>query len=242
MRDLSDGMNRLLDRLAESDEVAAIDLALARMLAEHDRGHAEAVALGAALVSMLQRSGHSAVRVGPEVDGEATWAGRDVPGTTLALPDAEAWTAALAASPVVGEPGDEETRPLVLDDGRLSLYRLWAAERRVAAALTARLGASELDVEALRPTFQALFPDAADGDRQALAAAGALRHRLAVVAGGPGTGKTTTVAKLLALLLTANPELDIALATPTGKASDRLGRSVAEKVADLAAAGGFGGS
>ena len=225
MRELSPDLVTLLDRLAESEDVAAIDLALARMLAEHDPPRARPVALAAALVSSQGRSGHSAVAL-------ADWRGEDFPGTRVALPEPEVWAAALAESPAVGAPGGD-VRPLVLDDGRLATHRLWAAEGRVAAALAARLGPADVDAEALRPTFAALFPDAADGDRQALAAAGALRHRLAVVAGGPGTGKTTTVVKLLALLLTADPDLEIALATPTGKASDRLARSIAGKVAGL---------
>ena len=152
-------------------------------------------------------------------------------GQTLSLWAPPRETGPGAEPDVRAREGEAAVRPLVLDGGRLSLYRLWAAERRVAAALSARLGTVAVDAEALRPTFQALFPDA--DDRQAVAAVGALRHRLAVVAGGPGTGKTTTVAKLLALLLTADPSLDIALATPTGKASDRLARSVAERVAGL---------
>lgn len=225
MRRLPDGTAALLDRLAESEDVAAIDLALARMLAEHDPAHARSVALAVALVSALQRSGHSVVDVG-------AWGGALFPGTLEPLPDAQTWRADLEASPTVGAPGGE-VRPLVFDGSLVALHRLWAAEGRVAHALAARLGACEVDADALRPVFAALFPDAADGDRQALAAVGALRHRVAVVAGGPGTGKTTTVVKLLALLLTADPTLEIALATPTGKASDRLGRSIAERVAGL---------
>ena len=226
MRSLPHGLPTLLDALAESDDVAAIDLALARLLAEQDPDRARPVALAAVLVSALQRAGHSAVPLG-------VWAGTRLLGTDVALPELDAWRADLEASPVVGTPGGP-VLPLVLDGDRLALYRLWAAEGRVSASLAARVGAGpELDVEALRPTFAALFPDAASGDRQALAAAGALRHRLAVVAGGPGTGKTTTVAKMLALLLTADPRLDVALATPTGKAADRLARSIAERIAGL---------
>ena len=231
MRSLPPGISTLLDQLGESEDVAPIDLALARLLAEQDPEHARSVVLAAVLASSLQRSGHSSVRL-------ASWAGETVPGTGVVLPDAHVWQADLADSPVVGAPGTA-IRPLVLTtgdegDARIALYRLWAAEGRIARALAARMDAHD-DVEqtALRPTFEALFPEAASGDRQALAAVGALRHRVAVVAGGPGTGKTTTVVKLLALLLTANPDLEVALATPTGKASDRLARSIGDRLADL---------
>ncbi|GAB5533980.1 MAG: exodeoxyribonuclease V subunit alpha [Rubricoccaceae bacterium] len=228
MRRLPPGLPTLLGQLAESEDVAAIDLALARLLAEHDPEHARSVALAAALVSSLQRSGHSAVEL-------ATWSGSPFPGTAVRLPNAETWRADLIASSVVGCPGGD-VQPLVLDPetNHLALYRHWAAEGRIASSLADRLGRElAVDAEALRPTFEALFPDAATGDRQALAAVGALRHPVAIVAGGPGTGKTTTVVKLLALLLTAHPDLEIALATPTGKASDRLARSIAARVADL---------
>ncbi|MEO0557174.1 MAG: exodeoxyribonuclease V subunit alpha [Bacteroidota bacterium] len=226
MRRLPPGLPTLLGQLADSDDVAAIDLALARLLAEQDPEHARPVALAAALVSALQRSGHSTVELG-------TWGGGTFPGTAVRLPEYDTWRADLLASSVVGTP-ESAVRPLVLDGPRLGLYRHWAAEGRIARSLAARLSAPlEIDAKALKPTFAALFPDAAAGDRQALAAAGALRHRVAILAGGPGTGKTTTVAKLLSLLLTADPDLEIALATPTGKASDRLGRSIAARVADL---------
>jgi len=228
MRSLPPGLPTLLGQLADSEDVAAIDLALARLLAEHDPEHARSVALAAVLVSSLQRSGHSLIEL-------ATWGGSTFPGTAVRLPDASSWREDLLASSVVGTP-DSDIQPLVLDPetDHLALYRHWAAEGRIASSLAARLDIElAVNAEALRPTFEALFPDAATGDRQALAAVGALRHPVAIVAGGPGTGKTTTVAKLLALLLTANPDLEIALATPTGKASDRLGRSIAERVATL---------
>ncbi|MEL6616018.1 MAG: exodeoxyribonuclease V subunit alpha, partial [Bacteroidota bacterium] len=229
MRDLSPETVALLDALAESEDARPIDLALARMLAEHDPERAREVALAAALVSAMQRRGHTAV----DLDA---WAGEPFPGAeSIALPAAGLWRQRLDESPTVSDGGT--VAPLVLDDaGRLYLYRLWRAEGRVARRISALVGMAETSPEAsgeVREAFAALFPEAASGDRQALAAAGALRHRLAVVAGGPGTGKTTTVAKLLALLLSADPDLSIALATPTGKAANRLGESIVSRVADL---------
>ncbi|MEM6326919.1 MAG: exodeoxyribonuclease V subunit alpha [Bacteroidota bacterium] len=227
MPDLDD----VLDALAEADEVRPIDLALARVLASHD--DAPEVALAAVLVSQAQREGHTALSLSDRAEAE-------IAGTHSHAPDATTWREALARSPVVATPegmARGDVRPLVLDGDRLALARHWRAEQRLARSLVARLGAVEPEAgtEAvdLAPTFQALFPEAARGDRQALAAAGALRHRLAVVAGGPGTGKTTTVVRMLALLLTAQPDLQIRLATPTGKAADRLAESIAEKVPAL---------
>ena len=236
MRDLAPETTALLDALAESEDAAPIDLALARMLAEHAPRHAREVALGAALASAMQRRGHTAVDLG-------AWAGGAFPGAEGApLPEEGLWRERLEESPVVGD-GSAVT-PLVLHGGRLYLYRLWRAEGRVARRLAEMAGPVAGDAAAgdappapVREAFAALFPEAGAGDRQALAAAGALRHRLAVVAGGPGTGKTTTVAKLLALLLTAEPGLSVALATPTGKASNRLTESLRARTAGLPIAG-----
>ncbi len=221
----------LFDALAESDETTPLDVALARTLARADPEHGRAVALAAALVSVVRRRGDSAVRL-------AEWAGQDFPGTTLRLPDADAWAEALRTSSTVstGDDAEEGMRPLVLDaDGRVQTARDAGSEARLAERLAALAATPDpvADPASLAEAFAALFPDADASDRQAVAAAGALRHRLAVVAGGPGTGKTTTVVRILALLAAARPGLRVALAAPTGKAANRLAESVMAGAAKL---------
>ena len=229
------------DALADSDDTTPLDVALARTLAGADPEHGRALALAAALVSVERRRGHSAVRL-------ADWDGRAFPGTALPLPPSGAWAEALRASSAVADtkPGDEPAcRPLVIDTaGRVQFFRDRTSEARLAGVLTrlATAPAPDVDAAALAETFALLFPGAGAQDRQAVAAAGALRHRLAVVAGGPGTGKTTTVVRMLALALAARPSLRVVLAAPTGKAANRLGASVAagaarlpEALADVAA-------
>src|SRR5690606_8822145 len=116
------------------------------------------------------------------------------------------WQRALAASPWVARPDANEVAaadcPLVLEAGLLYLRRYREYERRLAAGLR-RIAAQPMpDLEAglLAPLFAQLFPAATTGsDRQALAAALALRRALLLVTGGPGTGKTTTIARLLLL-------------------------------------------
>ncbi|HTL15281.1 MAG TPA: AAA family ATPase, partial [Thermomonas sp.] len=98
------------------------------------------------------------------------------------------------------------------------------------------------DVGPLAPLFARLFPDAAAGDAQARAAALALRRALLLVTGGPGTGKTTTIARLLALrvaqaMQAGHAPLRIALAAPTGRAADRMAESLRAAVQRMAALG-----
>jgi hypothetical protein len=91
--------------------------------------------------------------------------------------------------------------PLVLEHGLLYLRRYREYERRLALQLLRIASQSMLGtgIEPIAPLFASLFPDAVDGDHQARAAALALRRTLLLITGGPGTGKTTTIARVLAL-------------------------------------------
>ncbi len=221
----------LFDAIAESGLFAPIDLHLGRLLRRKAAAPgADAAAWTAALLSRERGRGHSCLEL-------ADWAGRPLRGdgaTAVTLPDLESWREGLEASGLVGAGGG--TTPLVREGGRLYLKRYWHAEQRVARRLQRRLRTAppRLDTDSLATLFGALFPAAGAGiDRQAVAAAVALGGRLALVSGGPGTGKTTTVARILTLLLAAEPELRVALAAPTGKAAARLGESIAEAVPAL---------
>lgn len=135
-------------------------------------------------------------------------------------PDLADWREQLLASPVVGIPGS--IRPLILEENRLYLYRYWYYESRVAESIVNRCGAAELaDPSKLTSSLDNLYPDDAF-QQQKLAVETALANRFALICGGPGTGKTTTVINILRTLLEQQPELRIALAAPTGKAATRL--------------------
>lgn len=146
----------------------------------------------------------------------------------------------------VGEP--HSNKPLIFDGGRLYLERYHHFETEVASALT-RLSSSQpansndKDLDApLRRQLDYLFPSAASShansaleqniDWQKVATATALGKKLAVITGGPGTGKTTTVTKLLLLQQLSSPK-QIRLVAPTGKAAARLSESIKASKARL---------
>ncbi|WP_120997846.1 exodeoxyribonuclease V subunit alpha [Stutzerimonas urumqiensis] len=160
---------------------------------------------------------------------------RPWPELAVVLPALDAWQATLRASRVVGAPGDYA--PLILDGGRLYLARYHAYEAQLAERLLARADAlPEVDDDRLADSLARLFAfNQQRPDWQRLAAAQAVRRNLAVISGGPGTGKTTTVVRLLAALIeqAGNASLAIGLAAPTGKAAARMAEAIRNAKADL---------
>ena len=230
----------LLDALHKGGHLRTLDHALAQSLRRLDRDTPDAVLAAAALASLAVAKGHAGVRLGAAdglVEAEIAW------------PDADAWTRQLAASRWVDTPDDatavaDPHAPLVLEGGLLYLRRYREYERALALGLQriATQPVPEAGIEPLALLFARLFPHTAHDDRQARAAALALRHALLLVTGGPGTGKTTTTARLLVLLVAqalhagrASPR--IALAAPTGRAAERMAESVRQAVQALAAMG-----
>jgi len=144
----------------------------------------------------------------------------------LPWPELEPWVTAVAASPLVT--GVAGGPPLQMVGSRLWLDRYWRQEVQVATDLLRRSAdrPGDLDLDALRGDLDELFPEAGSADQRAAVAVAAL-SRVAVIAGGPGTGKTTTVAQLIAVLRRRlSPGVRIALAAPTGKAAARLEEAV----------------
>lgn len=156
----------------------------------------------------------------------------------LQLPQFPAAAASLRASGVVGTAQSPNAHPLVLDDqGRLYLQRHFDYERRLARRLMRATGdAPQSPAPAALQQLRTLFAGDGSVDWQQLAAALALRGRLLIISGGPGTGKTTTVANLLACLLAQQPQARIALAAPTGKAAARMAEALRQRAQLLPAA------
>lgn len=123
--------------------------------------------------------------------------------------------------------------PLVLleleSHALLYTQRYFQYESRIANALTSRNQWLSKDISALAP-----FLSDSDDPLQQMAAIQAMTRQLVVISGGPGTGKTSTVVKCLAGLLSAEPGLNIKLAAPTGKAAMRLSESIRQAKSRLA--------
>ncbi|MDR1462241.1 MAG: exodeoxyribonuclease V subunit alpha [Azoarcus sp.] len=170
-------------------------------------------------------------------DGHVCLPLRELSGTTP-----QAARHALLASGAAIEAGSRmlpaAAWPLVIDGERLYLRYFFDLETRLAASLAALSAAPPADavpVERMRAVLDARFPPRPDAgpDWQKVAAALAFNRRLTIISGGPGTGKTTTVAAFIACLLELEPELRIALAAPTGKAAARMREAMAARARGL---------
>ncbi len=190
-----------------------------------------AVLLAAALVVRSTRHGSVVLDL---ATAEATTS-TDVEEDSRASPDVvglawpENWPKRCASSPLVAG-------PLRMSGTRLWRAKYWDQEEEVARELRERSATrpEDLDPDVLAAGLRRLFPAAADFD-QRLAAAVCALTRISVLAGGPGTGKTTTVSRLLALLREQHPQWRISLAAPTGKAAARLEEAVRSSAATLPA-------
>ena len=205
----------------EAGVIDSSDVVVAQRLTALAKDTDERVALAVAFVVRAVRAGSVCVDL---ADVEQHTATADLP-----WPPAGEWLAAVAASPLTVDP-----TVLHLDDGLLYLDRYWIEECRVAEDVLALADARR---SGSVPDINRLFPDSFAEQRGA--AQLALSRALTVLTGGPGTGKTTTVARLLALLaeqaeLDGKPRLRIALAAPTGKAAARLLEAVQLEVDALA--------
>ncbi|GAA1333167.1 exodeoxyribonuclease V subunit alpha [Pseudonocardia xinjiangensis] len=153
--------------------------------------------------------------------------------SALPWPEPHGWLAACTSGPLVADGAHAPAgSPLRVVDGLLYLDRYWREEEQVRCSLAERAATAppQVDLPRLGAGLDRLFP-AAGSERQRLAAAVSALRRVTVLAGGPGTGKTTTVARLLALLHDQpGPAPRVALAAPTGKAAARLQEAVAAEL------------
>jgi exodeoxyribonuclease V alpha subunit len=217
--------------------LSAADVHVARRLGRLGTERDDTVLLAAALAVRAPRLGHVHVDLETIRDTAAVESEDPVDLEALPWPEVGPWIEAVAASPLVADAEHpDRCRPLRLEGSWLYLDRYWAEEVTIAQRLRAMRSAppERIDEARLRDGIDRLFGSEDEAD-QATAAAEAIRRRFAVVAGGPGTGKTTTVARIVALLCEQSgdrPPLT-ALAAPTGKASARLQEAVHEEAGRL---------
>lgn len=251
---MSDAFFAQVDALTEAGQLRRLSGAFARFIGTVGDSSPQLM-VACVLLSELEGRGHSCLLLSELSGDPATllgWSGEEWDALRAAVgdwpADVAAWRALLAGCRQVWPVGaDPAHQPLVLDGDRLYLRRYWQDETHVAGAVRARAlgGVLALDADAetaaIRHWLDILFPHAVRGggpDWQKIACAVAMRGKLGIITGGPGTGKTYTVARLLALLFAAAGErqsgLRVALAAPTGKAAARLKQSIDIALDELA--------
>jgi exodeoxyribonuclease V alpha subunit len=244
-----------VERLTEAGELRRLSGAFARFIATlgvDARKENNALLLAALVLSELEGRGHSCLLLSDLAEAPAALLGwpeeewKALAKAAKPLPkNVKAWIAQLAACEQVWQVGNlDYGQPLVLDDSRLYLRRYWRDETLVAGCIRERaLERHPVDAAQVHRWLDMLFvsPRSADDantpDWQKLACAVALRGSVAIITGGPGTGKTYTVARLLALLFATAPDAArqrVALAAPTGKAAARLKQSIDKALGELA--------
>lgn len=249
-----------LERWRNAGWLRSLDAAFARFIHEIDPDAPASLLLAAALLAQLEGGGHSGLPLtGLASDPRSLlgWPPEGIEALRQALADwpdpgldsgagqRKAWQ----SRPVleIDPSNDTGASPLILSRGLLYLRRYWRYESRVAAQIQARTSertepatvTRDVDAAAACELLDHLFGPTdtlADTDWQKVACALALRGRLTIITGGPGTGKTYTAARLLVLLqaLHAGPQpLRVALAAPTGKAAARLRQSIQKALQGL---------
>jgi exodeoxyribonuclease V alpha subunit len=215
--------------LLEQGFFSELDIHFARLIVRLSDKEDEDVFLAASLVSRATGEGHvcldlSTVEGRPLITDESGT--EDVVSPTL-----EVWRKKLDSSNVVGRPGDD--RPLILDDrSRLYLYRYWDYENILANKISERVVSKieAVDLPLLKDGLSKFFSPLENGqtDWQKLAAFVCVLKKFCVVSGGPGTGKSTLIARIIALILEQRKgsEMRIAIAAPTGKAAARLQEAI----------------
>ncbi len=240
----------------DAGTIRRLDAAFAGFVREQQADAPAALLLASALLAHMEGRGHSCLALDEllaDAEGLLGWkppqaqALRQLMQGSLPTNLVD-WLCALQASPLVfvdapaggGEAQEGQGEPLVLRGSKLYLRRYWAYEQRVAAQLLARATVGpRADTTQVRQWLDRMFPSAGEAaslDWQKLACGVAVAGRLSVITGGPGTGKTYTAARLLALLFAIDPDaqrLRVGLAAPTGKAAARLKQSIESALSQL---------
>ncbi len=226
--------------LEQAGVLSPLDVELSEALARVSKAQSTEALLAASLVSHEVQDGHVCLDL-------RRWAGRDLEGedgsVVLRLPALEPWLEELQRSNLVSTDGGQSAaRPLVLDGTeRLYFARYFEHEEALAKRVRFFVDAQQAaDRPLLDDLMERLFPERAtqEPDLQKQAVLASRNRRFSMIVGGPGTGKTSTVVRLLAVLIQdtldqGDLEPRILLAAPTGKAAQRLGEAIEKARASL---------
>ncbi len=223
-----------IEQLHNQGIFSDLDIYFAKFMLTLSQSTNEELLLGSVLVSHLTAQGHTCANL-------LTLAEQPFPHSselginTLHCPRLATWLDSLQNSSVVGSPGDYT--PLILEQHRLYLYRYWDYEQQLATQIRVRahMQPIQINYDILATGLAYLFSSdkQTQTDEQKQAALTALLQHFSIISGGPGTGKTTIIIKLLVLLLEQNPNLNIALTAPTGKAAIRLQEAIIQALPNL---------
>jgi len=227
-------MSSLLQRLACDGDISWLSYYFADFICSREGAAIDSLlAHSAALVSEANLAGNVCVEL-EHFGGRALFPGSrsDDPRMPHGLPPGK-WCAALESCCCVGTGG--QPAPLIVEADRLYLNRYWYYEHCVAQKILGMLARNTAnDGARLEAGITALFYNQQDTDEdQANAVRAAANRVFSVISGGPGSGKTSTVIRILAILLAQNPDYRIALAAPTGKAAARMMDSIRQRLESL---------
>ena len=203
-----------------------LDIHFAKLMAELSNNTSDEILLGSALVSYYNNQGSSCVNL-------QSLAGKSFPSESdayaILCPQLSQWETSLKKCSVVGIPSDYT--PLILNNHCLYSYRYFNYEQILSARIHSLISLNDIDHKILSNGLERLFPK--QTNKQKEAAYLAVAHKFCIISGGPGTGKTATVIKILALLLEQNPNLNLVMIAPTGKAANRLKEAVTKTLPSL---------
>ena len=218
-----------ITQLIETGYLSEIDVQFGKFIAGLDKNDNLDIFIAAALVSRATGEGDGYLDLNSNTLKPILSDINDE--DRLKSPQLSEWLKTLSQSRVVGRPG--EFHPLILDKkNRLYLYRYWDYENRLSNTIKSRIkeNIQGIDRSILKDSLNRLFPNNGTNEFNWQKVAGVIAafKKFCVITGGPGTGKTFTTAKILALLLELSPKdkPSILLAAPTGKAAARIGESI----------------
>ncbi|MFH0922420.1 MAG: exodeoxyribonuclease V subunit alpha [Fibrobacterota bacterium] len=206
-------------KFLDSELFSSLDRAFARWIAGQVKTDNELLALVAALLSRQLSEGHTCLDLAEAMQDPAL--SGYFPVNTMSL---------LEKHPFISH-DDSMQQPFIIKDNNIFLYRYWKYEERLSKALRSLAVSTKgcvTEESRLQSALDIHFPDKEDLQRKAVHTA--LTKSLCIITGGPGTGKTWTLARMLAVLRTLDPSgtFRVALAAPTGKAAHRMEEALRE--------------